>query len=213
MEEVAQTEENVEEPEVVQEDISAENDLESKFENRFNDMERRIEDANRRANYYQELAESKKPEEQLDPDEFVTGKDVNRIVETRVEDLTNNQKQQMLAQQQMTIREKFPDYDEVVNKHFSALLREDPNLANAVKYSSNPPLTAYKLGTTHPSYKQSEKQKTAEDVTNTIQKNLSKTKTLSNTGDAPIDSGVDYSTMSDEDFIKLGFNVKRGKRS
>jgi len=57
-----------------------------------------------------------------------------------------------------------PDYKEVVANYLTDVLKESPELVTAIRGSSNPYLTAYKLAKTNPKYAQDlAEKKTAED--------------------------------------------------
>lgn len=146
-------------------------------------------------------------------DDFVTAAEVKRLQEYRDGMLKDDYEQKIIDMQEESIREKYDDYDDVLNYLVLPKVKENPKLWDIFKQSKNPARAAYEYGTMQPLYKEylkSQDAKTAKANTNKvvdkISKNLSRPATLgsiSSKGQTESDKVREILDASPEDFEKM----------
>ncbi len=111
---------------------------------------------------------------------------------------------------------QFPDYKEVVTNYLVDVLKESPELATAIRGSSNPYLAAYKIAKTNPKYATDQAEKKAagddkgdgnpanKDPAKRVQENLNKPGSSHQHGAAAggLGKAHEYETMSEDDLEK-----------
>jgi len=108
--------------------------------------------------------------------------------------------------EELQVSSAHPDYAEVLEKFTGPLLKQKPHLAQAIRGSSNPALTAYDLGKMAQSRMEAPAPKPAQLNTNAqkIVENARKPATLAQAGGQSVLSQADYyATMSDADFMRI----------
>jgi hypothetical protein len=97
----------------------------------------------------QQPAQTAAPLDDFNDDDVVTGADMKRAMSRVLEEKEKAFQQQLKAQESqlavMALRSQYPDYNEVVQDAVK-MAENDPQLAEAIRTSSNPGLLAYQLG-------------------------------------------------------------------
>lgn len=122
------------------------------------------------------------------------------------------QMQQMRGQMDEELtKTQHPDFADVIDQLVIPMIRANPRLMDEINQQPRPALYAYKLGCMTPEYIAYQQKTATEKVTNKIEKNLSKPKTLGNAGASNTRKADDsYANMTSEEFAKkraelLGF--------
>jgi len=175
-------------------------------------MEKQIGEASRRGDYWQKMYnDNQQSSAQVDedPDEYLSRREIDDIVDRKLGVVKSTNNNSRMDDLERSAKEKYPDYKDVVGTYFADLVLDDPGLTEAVMMSKNPPLTAYRLGLTHPKFKKQSENETAKRVARDISTNLNKTQTLSGKGTG-VKQDIDYSIngTSEEDFEKM---IERAK--
>jgi hypothetical protein len=102
-------------------------------------------------------APAEEPDEfaDLDPSEYVTVEKAQRLAEKKAKQaaekivgqyLNQDRAQRHLNDSETKAREKFDDYDYVINTYVLPAIKNDPALAHKIQNSKDPAAVAYKLG-------------------------------------------------------------------
>lgn len=173
--------------------------------------------ASENVNFYRDLALRRRGEPQqvqapkFEKDEIPTFGEIETTIGSK---LTETQKQMRKMKCDMSeeiVKGKYPDYEDVVKTFVVPLVQEDPSLLDLIEESENPALTAYRLGLAQPGYAERQRKSVTEKVTQKIEKNLGKPKTLAHAGSSGAKAQVkSYADMTSEEFAaarfkKLGF--------
>lgn len=173
-----------------------------------------LEEANRRAEFYRQMALDRQQPQEPEPeyDEYpVSGDDFSRIVDKKIQPLKENMHRNVIMQQEELMRQRYKDYDEVVNNYSRELFQQNPGLYDAIITQSNAPQLAYNLGVSHPAYQAKLNKQAKEAAAQKISGNLSKPSSLSRAGGSAPKGGVDFSKMTQEEFNKYVNDVKMGR--
>ena len=128
-------------------------------------------------------------EPEYDPEELVTNRDVDALLEKRLARIREETRQSQVSGMVQVAKTKFSDYDKVADLG-KAVVGENAAMAQAIMASDNPPEMLYALGKTHPSYRP------GGNVAGRIKKNLNKPKTLTDVGGGNPTVKKDWSTAS-----------------
>ena len=138
------------------------------------EQNRRIAELEERARYQhrEPVAEPKDELEGLGPDEILTRRQAEAIALRKAQEMMAERD---LATAEDRARLKFRDYDDVVtDQNVKDLIEDDPDLADAIRNSSNPHATAYKLiKKTKPQMKEVKKSMEAEKILSNAKKPVS----------------------------------------
>ncbi len=158
----------------------------------------------------QQPAQAASPMDSFSDDDVITGADMKRALGSMMAE-KEKQFQTELEQQKsqlavMSLRSQYSDYDQSVQSAVK-MAETNPELAEAIRTSSNPGLLAYQLGKAHGA-QTSEQAATAKRMVENAQKPGSSSQAA--TGGSAL-SKVDYfMDMSDKDFEKHIASIKRG---
>ena len=161
-------------------------------------------------NQQQASASQSSPLDSISDDDVITGGEMKRAMQSMLSEKERVFQEQMEAQKSqlavMNLRSQYPDYENVVGNTLK-MAENNPELAEAIRTSSNPALLAYQLGkATAPQANQQAAQ--AQRIVENSQKPGSATHAA--TGGSAL-SKVDYfMDMSDADFEAHVGKVKRG---
>jgi hypothetical protein len=170
------TEEKTEEAEVTE--VEQVEILEVKAEEPKKDVDHNWQEANRVMKLQQqEIAElrnmmqripppKEEPDEfaKLDPEGYLTVADARKMAEKTAAKqaevmakkyVQEYAQQQTLANDEQRARDKYDDYDYVLETYAIPLIKNDPALAYKIQSSKNPAMTAYKLGKLSDDYEES----------------------------------------------------------
>jgi hypothetical protein len=117
---------------------------------------------------------------------------------------------------QLIMSQKYPDYEEVINKYLVPMINADPQLLdtlNAVPEAKRYDF-AYRIATTNPNYKKKGSKdvdaETLKKKSKKIIKNSKKAKSPSTVSDGSAGSGNKWSEASEEDILKEALRVVEG---
>jgi hypothetical protein len=97
--------------------------------------------------------------DKLDPEEYITAGKAQKLAEKKAlqaakQMVQEYSRQNAVVQDEARMREKYEDYDYVVNTFVLPDIKNDPALAHKLAMSKNPAETAYKLGKLSDSYEE-----------------------------------------------------------
>lgn len=174
----------------------------------------------------EELAKVKPPPEpdefaDFDPNDQITFAQATKLAEKKAKQAAEVSRQHIEERMQMErkvsnaeaeARSKFSDYDYIVNNFTIPQVQKDPALAHKIAQSSNPALTAYKLGKLSDEYEAQVVQQKIDPKAAKIIKN-SERPVSSHAANAPLKSQVgDVSKMSSQQIWELSQKYARGGR-
>jgi len=174
----------------------------------------------------EDLAKVKAPPEpdefaDFDPNDQITFAQATKLAEKKAKEAANVSRQHIEQQMQIErkvhnaeaeARAKFSDYDYIVNNFTIPQVQKDPALAHKIAQSSNPALTAYKLGKLSDEYEAQNVQQKVDPKAAKIMKNSDRP-TSSHAAGAPLKSQVgDVSKMSSAQIWEMSQKYARGGR-
>lgn len=155
----------------------------------------------------------------LDPEDYITVAKAKNLLEKSAEKkamaaarqiVQEYSQQQTIVQDEQRARNKYEDYDYVIENFALPMIKNDPALAYKIQNSKNPAETAYKLGKLSDSYEESmTKQQTnpkAEKILKNTQRPVS-----SNAAGSPLKNQADqFSKMSPQQVWEMSQKYARG---
>lgn len=124
----------------------------------------------------------KPAEPAYDPTDYPTYGAVEQVVGQKLSAIEQQIKQQAMFQSEMVAKQKYSDWEHVVNTYTKEMIGGDPAIWAMIERSPNPAETAYNFGRSHPGYVNELLAKRSQEVAKTINGNLNQTPTLSNAG-------------------------------
>ena len=195
-----------------------------------NALMRRIDEAERRAEFYQNLAsfnqnqqqQYREPEvqqPQIDPYAPLSGAEADSLVQARLNPLqqemmrTKQQlRSQMIISQEVGIKNQFPDYSDVINTYARDIFSRPENrgMYEAImERAENPALVSYQIGISHPDYQKKKLSKATNGNAQMAQQNLQKPSTMATVGGKSAVGGtIDFAKMSKDEFEREVQRVK-----
>lgn len=155
----------------------------------------------------------------LDPEAYVNvqqaRKLVERMAEKKAKEMAMQAVQQYAHQQNVTTdelraRNKYEDYDYVIEHFAIPLIKNDPALAHKIQTSKNPAETAYRLGKVSDEYEASMQKQEVSPKADKILKN-SQRPVSSNAVGSPLKSQAEnFSKMSKQEIWNMSEKFARG---
>ena len=153
----------------------------------------------------EEQQQSNVPE--YDPDDLPTNRQVDEIVQQRMQALQQQQRQQTTNFQVQMARQKYSDYDQVI-KYADEIVGSNAGLREAIFAADNPAEVAYNLGKSHPDYLKVSQKKARSDIAGKVKNNFNRPNTLSQAGGGKPSTQKDFGSMSQEEFEKEVHRIK-----
>lgn len=150
------------------------------------------------------LLQANQGKQQGKQDEFdnLSDQDVLTVGEAK-KFISNFQREQQMAVQELKIAQQYPDYNEVVRKYLPNVLKEDPELKDVIMSAPDPYKTAYYLAKRSDSYLQEQRNANRSPEAKQAVANLQRPGNLSSVGQTVPSSQVSpWKQMSDADFMK-----------
>lgn len=122
-----------------------------------------------------------------DPEDVPLNKDVKKMVDESVGAIRADVRQQQVSIQEQQARLQHTDYDHVASLGIE-MAKQIPGMADILLNTPNPAEAVYNFGKTHPSYLSQSQQQAARQVTEQINNNLNKPRTLSDVGGGGVPS-------------------------
>lgn len=158
----------------------------------------------------QQVAQPASPLESISDDDVVTGADMKRAMNSFLSEKERVFQQKLEEQQSqlsvMGLRSQYSDYDNAVQNTVK-MAENDPQLAEALRTSSNPGLLAYQLGKAQVA-QPNEQAAAAKKIVENSQKPGSVSQAA--TGGSALSKVDFFSDLSDKDFEEHVAKVKRG---
>lgn len=150
----------------------------------------RIEALEKRNEFYQDIAmqtprrtqdQTLTPKQQakFQHDDILTYGEIEAEMGSRLGDVNRELAKLRGQLSEREVKDKYPDYVDVINKHVMPMVTADPRLMEEIDRQPNPALYAYRLGITSEGYIREQKANAASKVADKVEKNLSKPATLS----------------------------------
>jgi hypothetical protein len=157
----------------------------------------------------------------LDPNDQITLAQAQRLAERKAKQAAESSVKQLehqmdlqrkVASAETQARTKHSDYDYIINTYTLPQLQKDPALAHKIATSSNPALTAYKIGKLSDEYEEATTQQKIDPKAEKILKNSSRP-VSSHSAPVPLKSQVqDVSKMSQSQVWEMSQRYARGGR-
>lgn len=148
------------------------------------------------------LMQANKPAPKTDEFDNLNDQDVLTVGEAK-KFISNFQRQQQMAVQELKIAQQYTDYNEVVRKYLPNVLKDDPELKDVIMNSPDPYKTAYYLAKRSDSYLQEQRNANRSPEAKQAASNMQRPGNLSSVGQAvPSSQTSHWKQMSDSDFMK-----------
>lgn len=187
---------------------------------------RKAEEAERKAEFFRQLAEEKmrqpqlpqQPQENEIPDDYpIDAGTLRKMISQEREVLDKQRTTERMVQSEINARARFTDYDTVTQTYSKKVLEENPYLWEAVRKHPDPAGFAYQLAMLNDAYQKeylSKKVTTArEQVINQIAQNSQMPPSLSSIPSTPstVPATVDWSKVPREKWQEIYAAVVRGE--
>lgn len=174
-----------------------------------------------------QIQELKKPKIQEEPDEFdqldpedylQVGKArqlAEKVAEKKAQEAAKKIVQEYMQQQtiesdEQKAREKFEDYDYVMENYAIPMIKNDPALAYRIQQSKNPAMTAYKLGKLSDDYQEATMKQQVSPKAEKILKNSSRPVSVNAAGSSLKSQADQFSKMKPNEVWELSQKYARG---
>jgi hypothetical protein len=141
------------------------------------------------------------------PDDYLTAAEQKALFDYQQEQFESKLQADRADRSEEIAMQKYPDYETVVRELTFELVNKDPKLLEAINRSKNPAETAYRIGCSHPIYREYQSQQQVQAGQRKVTEVVDKVKRNLNT--VPTLSGVTQKGVSDDDRIKRLQNMPR----